>query len=165
MTANFECHAMIKVTESNIKQVQGVIRAATDKRGFEYVVASSNACQGRGEMDIVFNLLVGEYRRYAALLADLVRIEKQMIDMISATATVDVVEVYTMNVKAGDVAIHPVSFINLVVVAFWQIIEDVFISYDDGMTETYLHNATVLIQDKKEESLTNSLITTLITPM
>lgn len=33
------------------------------------------------------------------------------------------------------------------------------------MTETYLHNATVLIQDKKEENLTNSLITTLITPM
>lgn len=32
-----------------------------------------------------------------------------------------------MNVIAGDVAIHPVSFINLVVVAFWQIIEDVFI--------------------------------------
>ncbi|MBA8197762.1 hypothetical protein HVZ23_07955 [Citrobacter freundii] len=70
-----------------------------------------------------------------------------------------------MNVIAGDVAIHPVSFINLVVVVFWQIIEDVFISYDDGMTETYLHNATVLIQDKKEENLTNSLITTLITPM
>lgn len=142
--------------------MQGAIRAATDKRGFEYVVASFNACQERGEMDIVFNLPVGEYRRYAALLADLVRIEKQMIDMISATAAV---EVYTMNVIAGDVAIHPVSFINLVVVAFWQIIEDVFISYDDGMTETYLHNATVLIQDKKEESLTNSLITTLITPM
>ncbi|MFS9437248.1 hypothetical protein QNN86_23425 [Citrobacter sp. C348] len=88
MTANFECHAMIKVTESNIKQVQGAIRAATDKCGFEYVVASFNACQERGEMDIVFNLPVGEYRRYAALLADLVRIEKQMIDMISATAAV-----------------------------------------------------------------------------
>ncbi|WP_135953052.1 MULTISPECIES: hypothetical protein [Citrobacter] len=79
---------MIKVTESNIKQVQGAIRSATDKRGFEYVVASSNACQERGEMDIVFNLPVGEYRRYDALLADLVRIEKQMIDMISATAAV-----------------------------------------------------------------------------
>lgn len=77
----------MKVTKLNIKQVQWAIRACEEKRGLEFIVNCFNACIERGEMELVFNLPTNAYKRYAHLLADLVRIEGQMMEAVQEEAT------------------------------------------------------------------------------
>lgn len=69
----------MKIRAINLKQIEWAIRACADKRGIEFIVNSHNAAIERGEMDLVFHLPTGEYRRYAHLMDDLVRIQGQLV--------------------------------------------------------------------------------------
>jgi|GEM_PF-5906227 len=73
---------MITAKPIALDQVRWAIRACEEKRGMEFIATCFNACIERGEMDSAFHLPAGEYRRYAHLLADLVKIERQILNIL-----------------------------------------------------------------------------------
>lgn len=73
---------MITVKPIALDQVRWAIRACEEKRGMDFIATCFNACIERGEMDSAFHLPAGEYRRYAHLLADLVKIERQILNVL-----------------------------------------------------------------------------------
>ncbi|MCD9775840.1 hypothetical protein LVR82_19395 [Klebsiella variicola subsp. variicola] len=87
---------MINVKPIALEQVRWAIRACEEKRGIEFIVNCYNACIERGEMNEAFHLPAGEYRRYAVLLADLVKIERQ-IESILQVIEHDHAEALAMN--------------------------------------------------------------------